>query len=226
MEQRQVRAKPEELSVCIGLPCGATLPWQTALSLAATVRACALKGIPVEVAVIAGAAIVTEARNQVVHAYLKTDCSRLFLIDSDMAWREDDFLRMLVLSEIMPVLCASYPRKRPDLRHTIKPLEGIEAPPNEFNCRQISGTGLGFTVMRREVVEAVVAAAGSAYDEVQAEEIPDVFRVDTVERRGRRTRRGEDMAFFADVMQAGYPIWYDPSVKLGHVGMHVFGGAA
>ena len=221
METREIRAQPHELSVCIGLPTGSQMPWQTALALAATTRLCATKGIPVEVAVVAGASIVTEARNKVLDAYFKTDCSRLFWIDSDIVWREEDFLRMLVLSEEMPVLCASYPHKRLDERHTIRLLDG-EPIVNEFGCRQVAGTGLGFTVVRREVLDKLVFRR--VFDEVQGEDIPDVFRVDTVLRSGRCTRRGEDIAFFSDLRDLGCEIWHDPSVKLGHVGMHVFGG--
>lgn len=222
MQALEIHAHAADLSVCIGMPTGPSIPWQTAMALAATTRLCATKGIEIQVSVVAGAAIVTGARDQVVREYLKTDASRLMWIDSDIAWREGDFLRMLLLSTEMPVLCASYPRKRPDEGHTIVPFDG-DTTPNKFGCYRISGTGLGFTVMRREVVEKLSAAAEPVFDEFQGEAIPAVFRVDTVMRDGRRTRRGEDMAFFSDIADLGYPVWYDPSIKLGHVGPYVFG---
>ena len=217
MSEARIEAKPSDLSVVIGLPTGSHVPWQTAMSLAATTKACAEKGIEIDVACVAGSSIITEARNQVVHQYLKSRASRLFWIDSDIAWQPEDFLRLLVFSAQMDVVCAAYPRKRPDTRFTIKHTLPLER--NSLGCVKIEGTGLGFTVMRREVVEKVVEGCPQYIDEAQDMELADVFRLDLV--RGNH-RRGEDMAFFADIRSKGYDVWLDPSVQLGHVGTHVF----
>lgn len=224
MHQVQVQAKPGELSVCIGFPTGAYIPWQTALSLAATTRLCAQQGISIDVAVIAGAAIVTDARSQVADVFLKGKQSRLFWIDSDITWRAEDFIRMLVMTAEMDVVCAAYPRKRPDLgltiQHSYPTINAFET--NRFGCVKIDGTGLGFTVMTRAVIEKLAARAPRIFDEAYGAEIAEVFRTDTVSTPGRpKTRRGEDIAFFSDVRAAGYSIWLDPTVKLGHVGSHV-----
>jgi len=47
-----------------------------------------------------------------------------------------------------------------------------------------------------------------------------VFRWDTVDGK----RRGEDMAFFYDIINLGYDILMDPDVDLGHVGMKEYRG--
>ena len=221
MSEARIKAKPSDLSVVIGLPTGSHMPWQTAMSLAATTKACAEKGIDVDVACVAGSSIITEARNQVVHQYLKSRASRLFWIDSDIAWQPEDFLRLLVFSAKMDVVCAAYPRKRPDTRFTIKHTLPLDR--NDLGCVKIEGTGLGFTVLRRGIVEILAAQAPLYFDEAQDMELADVFRLDTVYgKRHKRTRRGEDMAFFSDIRAEGYDVWLDPSVKLGHVGTHVF----
>ena len=73
--------------------------------------------------------------------------------------------------------------------------------------------------MRREVVEQVAASKPRVYDPAAGKSIADVFRTDTMD-RGHESPdfRGEDMAFFADVIDLGFEVWLDPRLKLGHVG--------
>jgi hypothetical protein len=58
-------------------------------------------------------------------------------------------------------------------------------------------------------------------DQIAKREIPSVFRIDSVD----GGRRGEDMAFFADIRAAGYKVMLDPTVDLGHVGRKVYTGS-
>ncbi len=37
-------------------------------------------------------------------------------------------------------------------------------------------------------------------------------------------RRTEDMAFFADIRAAGYTVWMDPAIELGHIGEKMWKG--
>lgn len=223
MSQVKVTAKPSEMSVAIGFPCGASLPWQTAISLMETTRACAKQGIPFNICLIAGSSIITEARSRVVDAFLKTEMSRLFWIDSDMQWNANDFVRFLVLSTEMDVVVGAYPLKREGSPLVIShpDLKNFEI--NKYGCIKINGIGMGFSLMKREVVERVAATKPLVYDAVRKDSMRDVFRLDTVPGPdGRVDKRGEDVAFWSDVRALGYDIWLDPSVKLGHVGNYVY----
>ena len=209
------------MTVSVGFPCGATVPWQTAFSLAKTAYACAKEGVESSIEVVAGSSVVTAARSQVVDNFLKGSSSRLFWIDSDIMWEPADFFRLLAFSTKMDVVCGTYPMKVAKRQFCIKhpDLESFEM--NDFGCVKIEGAGLGYTVMTREVVERVVATKRTLKD-MGGVETAEVFRLDDVD----GYRRGEDQAFFADIRAAGYDVWLDPTIQLGHVGYHVYRGDA
>lgn len=224
MNEIELRPDAAELSVSIGFPTGPTLPWPTALSLARTTHACALRGIDVTIDAVAGSSIITMARSLVVHRFLQGNKKRLFWIDSDIEWEPDDFLRLLALSNEMSVLCAGYPLKRDDPgKNAFVVLHDNPAQPvvNKYGCVKVQGTGLGFCVMTREVVEKLVATKPQILNQGTGDTMADVFRIDTTP-DGKL--RGEDMAFFDDLRALGVDLWIDPTVSLGHVGFKVYRG--
>jgi hypothetical protein len=197
------------------------VPWPTALSLARTTHACALRGIDVTICYVAGSSIITMARSQVVHRFLQGAKKRLFWIDSDIEWEPEDFLRLLGLSTHMDIVCAAYPLKTETQKaFVVRHPDPSKITINPYGCIKVDGTGLGFTVMSREAVEKVVATKPTVLNQASGEHVADVFRIDTVD----GLLRGEDIAFFDDLHALGYETWLDPTVELGHVGHKVYRG--
>ena len=211
-------ASPRLPRLMIGMPIGTgTLPWPTALSLMNTVVACKEENVPCTLEVVAGCSVVTWARSAIVASFLKSDCTHLFWIDSDMVWTLDDFFRLVGFGAVLDVVGATYPLKKLSpmtfiVSHVGKP---GEYEMNRLGCIKIRGMGLGFTIMKREVVEKVAAGKPIRRDPVTGAEVPDVFRID---------HEGEDIAFMTDARAAGYDVWLDPSISLGHIGPMVFKG--
>lgn len=206
-----------QYSVGIGFPCGPTVPYQTAMSLAKTAHFLAMHGVPVDLHTVQGSSAVTIARDMVLEEYLKSKANYLFWIDSDIVWNPEDFIRILRLSKELGIACAAYPLKREPLTTVINFAD--ESPePNALGCIEITGTGLGFTCIRRDIIEAFVATKSKMYHPGNDCMLWDAFRFDVVDAGGRRHTRGEDGAFFADLRALGNRIWLDPSISLGHVG--------
>jgi hypothetical protein len=203
---------PAGLSVMIGMPAYAEIPVPTVVSLLGTYHASSTRGVRCEAGIVAGSSVVSWARDQVLDLFLQSDCNRLFWIDSDMAWRPDDFFRLLAHTQAFPVVAAAYPLKDDTARFIVA---GIK--PAEHGLLEVDGVGLGFTVMRREVVAAVAAKAPRVRDEVSGREMAAVFRVDC---KGVRT--GEDIAFFEDIRACGFKVLVDPAIRLGHIGQKVY----
>lgn len=206
------------VSVMIGMPAGRDLPVLTVKSLIGTSSALQSRGIECRFGFIANSAVIQWARDEVIDTFLESDCKVLFWIDSDMVWEPGQFIRLLVFSQMFDVICAAYPAK---IETPTFYMNWDKGPPNEYGLLEIKGLGLGFTVMRREVVEALVAKAPKIVDQVSNRTIASVFRVDRI----NDYRRGEDMAFFQDIRDAGYKVWLDPSIDLGHVGSRVYRGS-
>jgi hypothetical protein len=221
------------MKVMVGIPCYGAMPVPTVHSLIETVARATRVNLPTEVVVTAGCAVVTAARDEIADRFLCSDCTHLFWIDADMQWTADDFMRLLDLTclEDHPVVGATYPAKSDslDLFLSVTPIM-VDGEPHvesrETGCFVIDGMGMGFVVMRREVVEAVARDKPVVLNENTGQAMRAVFRVDTTAsvRDGQDVlvRRGEDMAFFADCRAAGFDVLVDPAMGLGHVGMKVY----
>ena len=122
------------------------------------------------------------------------------------------------LAKEVDVVCATYPIKS-DGGGCIVNVVPDASPHHQYpQLVEIYGTGLGFTCMRRDVIEAFVRTKTPAYHAGRNEMLIDAFREDRPIKNGRKEFRGEDGCFFADMRELGYTIWLDPTIQLGHVG--------
>lgn len=223
---KTVDIKLDGLSVMIGCPAGRDLHALTVRSLLGTFSLCHKLGIPCQLGAVAGSSVIPWARDEVVDLFMKSDANRLFWIDSDMAWEPEDFMRLLAMSQQRAVICATYPAKTDPptfyvLHDKSRPLEA-----DDLGLVEIMGAGLGFAVMQREVIERLVANAPQVLDEANNRRLAEVFRVESMEHPERgRVRRGEDMAFFADIRALGYSVLLDPDVNPCHIGPKVYTGS-
>ena len=211
-----------DLAVGIGFPCGFPyLPWQTAMSLVKTAHAAPLLGVPLNIHVVAGSSLVTIARDRILDKFLASPNEKfLFWIDSDMVWAPEDFFRILALTKTRGVVCGAYPLKREPEDVAITFAEDTPVA-DEEGCVRVLSLGLGFTCIRRDIVEQFAATKGQQYPPGNDTVISDAFRLDTVPTRNMDvpTGRGEDGAFFADLRALGHTIWLDTNAHLGHVGI-------
>ena len=207
----------------IGFPIATgSLPWPTAVSLMSTVRVLDKEGVKFKIEAPTGCSIVQWARSAIAEAFLKSDFSHLFWIDADIVWTPDDFVRLLGFGAIYDVVGATYPFKKDPAGFLLNlPSKSGQVEVNGHGLVKVSSMGLGFTLVRRAVIEKVAATKPRVNDRLNGVERVDLFRVDCTADGGPR---GEDVAFFHDVHEAGFDVWLDPSVKLGHVGTKVYKG--
>ena len=209
------------VSVYIGIPVYGRIPAQTALSLASTMHQCGLRALDAEIGMM-GRGIVHWARDMVLDGFLKSDKQKLFWIDSDVVWDADAFFQMIALSTLADVVSAAYPMKRDGPTAFQVSGTGDQQAMNEHGLFEIHGTGLGFTIMDRSVCEQLAERAPVVIDQNASEPVRSVFRTDVV----NGVRRGEDMAFFADIRELGHKVMLAPSIRLGHVGEKCWQGMA
>lgn len=219
MNTFEFEVDPRQLRVDIGMPVHFPyLPFPTVASLVDTTKICAKAGLEIRMVSPVGCSIVTDARSAIVDEFLKGTATHLFWIDSDIHWHPRDFVRLLSLCTKVDVVGATYPLKVEPIRFIVRRLGKRTS---DFGLIDVDGLGLGFTVMRREVVERV--AAGKPTIIANGGTIP-VREVFTLEKTETGYRMGEDIKFFQDIRAAGYTAWLDPMVNVGHVGMKVYVG--
>lgn len=213
-----IDVKVSGMAVAIGMPIYGGIPSGTAMSLFRTTTKCVSAGIALDFINCAGS-YVHISRDWIVDEFLKGDCQKLFFIDHDEAWSEDDFLRFVALSTRREVVVAAYPAKKDPPTFYLNCLPTAKS--EEFGLIKIRGTGLGFSIIDRSVLERLAADAPRLTNPHTGKSMANIFRVDTID----GAYRGEDIAFFADVKnKLGIDVWMDPTVEIGHIGQHEWRG--
>ena len=85
-----------------------------AYNLAALMPKALQYGVSVKLGDVSGCSIITMARNQLVHEFLKTDATELLFIDSDVIATADDVLRLMAQSGDKDITAGAYPRRSKD----------------------------------------------------------------------------------------------------------------
>ena len=185
----------------------------------ATLQALHTYGVSHETCVHTGG-MLTAARSWTVKQFLQTKHTHAFFIDSDLAWKADDFMKVLAYgAAYYEVICVGYRAKRDPPFYLVNvEADGVRA--DERGCIPVVGSGFGFICVQRHILEKLTAKAPLKKNVQYKEPFPEVFRFDEVDGE----QRGEDMAFLADVRDLGYTPMMDPSIELGHLGNKLFSG--
>ena len=189
-------------------------------SLVNTVGALGCRGIPHSFNVVAGCCYIELARNLLADQFLKSSATHLFMVDSDISWSSDDFVRMLELATRWPVVCAAYPMKSDPPKVIVRPPPKAAFPTvSGLGLIAVGGTGLGFTVVQRAVMEKLAEAAPLMASSVaDGEPLRRIFACEA----SAGGYLGEDIKFFQDCWAAGFPVFLDPAVLLGHTGAKTY----
>lgn len=196
------------------------------LSMVRTVVECCKLGITHQVHINAGDSFIPRARALLVAKFLQTNHSHLLFIDADTSWQAADVVRLLKHDK--DFVCGGYRQKVPELRWNFC---CMPSPDGAIPCEvesglvQISGAGAGFMLLKRHVVERMIAAAPETRFVHVGNEAPfdawDLFGpVGCI----GGTFYGEDIAFCNRWRHLGGEIWLDPAVQLGHHGSTEYRG--
>lgn len=206
----------KDLSVMIGTPStSGDFNVRTLISYLDTQATCNKYGIPLDIEFVTGS-LVHHARTKLANHFLQSKHNILFQIDSDIKWTPMDFVKVLGHMLKHDCVVGVYPRRQDPLAYFMKAIPGAE--PNEDGLVPILGTGLGFACVRRGVIEHLAALSPKLRFAGAQEPVPAIFRCDD----DGEEARGEDYAFWADVIEAGYQVYADATITLGHVGTKVY----
>lgn len=158
--------------------------------------------------------LVYQARNSLARAAIQAEADQILWLDSDMVFTPDFLIRMNEVAHQNGIdfLSAMYFRRKPPFTpvvferldyneengHAIT-TQLLSIPEERFKC---GGCGFGGVLMSLDVVMSVAAM----FDGRMFDPLPGM---------------GEDLSFCWRARQAGYDIWCDPAMQMGHVGSMV-----
>lgn len=195
---------------------------KTAYSLAQLMPIAADHGVSVVMGHLSGCSIITVARNALVYEFLKTDCTDLLFIDSDVIVQADDVMRLLAQSTDKDVAAGLYPRRAMDKNFF------VDIPHDENGDMIFDGAmlkvnriGTGFMMIKRYVLEKLIADHPEWVYETKPDEGGSAYAVfDFAILNGKYT--GEDYLFCDRAREAGFEVWVDVEISLPHVGQNEF----
>jgi hypothetical protein len=206
----------------IGIPShDGRLNIKTAYGLAQLMPEAMRFGISVTLSDISNCSIITLARNSLVAEFLKTDCTELLFIDSDVVVTPDDILRLMAQSSGKDITAGAYPRRARDKKF-FTDLYWTENNDLEFDgsLMRVKRVGTGFMLIQRHVIEKMV----EAHPEWSYMNKPDGERMYALFDFGIRDDQyvGEDYLFCDRATELGFKVYIDVDISLPHVGSEKF----
>ena len=211
------------------------------LSMLGFVNACHQQGYNYTVGVVGNEALITRARNQLVHDFLRTNCSHLVFIDSDIMFDGYDVISMIEAD--VDIVGGAYPKKEINWTCVHEAAKtGVDTDELKFAAgnmvltmfgdtptrlgqpAEVRHVGTGFMAVKRHVFEALADKVpayipgpdytGEPYREYFAISIDPETRI----------MLSEDYHFCDLWRKHGGKIYCAYWTQLSHVGTHVFTG--
>ena len=169
--------------------------------------------------------LVCRARNNLVAKFLANPhATHLMFVDADISWEPESVLRMVLHNK--GVVCGAYPMKGEPIRYVLNILENAQ---HHDPLYEVSTTGTGFMLIKREIIESLIAKLPETkYNDnlnLGKQFEPHMYALfDTmIDENGNYL--SEDWTFCKRVRELlNKPIWIDAGITLDHLGTHRFRG--
>lgn len=188
-----------------------------ASSLSETCKLGLAKGINVFCIYMSYDSLVQRARNDIIQLALDTNVDDLVFIDCDVDWNPEDFFRLL--DHKVDVVGGIYPKKGDREEYPVKLIDGnFEI--NKDGLVEVDGIATGFLRLTKRAIRKVWENSQSYTEPHKPKPIRMVFDIAVVD--GQLV--SEDIIFCKKWRQLGEQVWFDPTIKLSHVGIKRWNG--
>ncbi len=191
-----------------------------ACSLCETRLFLAANSIEMVLRIHASGSLLVRERNDLVKAFLETDCTHMLCIDSDISWNPVDVKRLIDCEE--PFVGALYPARGPDKCFLYRGVygENKRMDISEKKLLEMEYIPAGFMLIKRIVFESMILKMPELYYEPKDESLKHTkghmfFGIELWDGEFW----GEDYVFCRRARHCGFKIWIDPLIKLDHAGV-------
>ena len=178
-------------------------------------------GIGINLSHMSGCSLITMARNSLVNEFLKTDCTELLFIDSDVVVEPDQILRLMAQSTDKDITAGLYPRRATD-KFFFLDIPRDENGDMIFDgaMLKVNRVGTGFMLIKRYVFEKLRDEHPEWEYLAKGEDETAYAFFDLAVMEGRYV--GEDYLFCDRARKAGFECWVDVEISLPHIGQEEF----
>lgn len=165
---------------------------------------------------------IAQARNAFLGAFLKTQCTHLWFVDSDVSWGPDAFESLF--SHEADFVAGAYRSKIEEEKYPIlwsKPGAVVADTKSGKPLVSVDGVPAGFCRMTRKGVEKIAAAAEKHFhDKVAEAKCPWIFEFSW----HNGERMSEDFTFCRRWREVVGPVYLDPACCVDHTGKKTYCG--
>ena len=219
--------KTTRVHIC--MPCyGGQLTESTFMSYIKWSNTARQLGLDWTVETMTNESLISRARNTLVSKFLFTkESTHLMFVDADIGWEPWHLLVMLDAQK--DVIGGLYPMKSLPIKWCVNGIPGQPEPTPDQNLIEVSKTGTGFMLIKRDVFEKLDAHPATKpfkNDIGLPQELDPYMKTyfDTAVREGRYY--SEDWTFCENWRDIGGQVWVDKRVLLRHTGTYTFDHAA
>ena len=215
------------MSIMIALPChGGIVSEKTTMSLFNLGKLLVRNNIPHGLLTQANSSLITQGRSKCANFFLNnTEHEYLFFLDSDIGFNPEDVLKLLLHQ--VDIVSGPYPMKTIPIRYCY---DIIQPEQRKGDLVKVEGNGMGFVMIHRSVfmkmaqnfpdLKYIPPLKDSNYPPTEAE-LNNSYHY-FMEHKEDNAFMSEDKSFFYRARMIGYDIWLDTSIKLQHIGSHIF----
>lgn len=171
-----------------------------------------------------GDADVARARNIAASDFLKTDCDVLLTIDDDIVFSPRDALKLCREALDKDMVCGMYLTRGPTKRQPASLLKDGQTV--EFWIDQplveIEFLATGFMAVSRRVFEKVAEGLPLCMQDTDYPFYPFYLQMVIPWPSSVNLYLSEDWAFCQRAKDAGFKLWLDPTIRLGHIGQFIW----
>jgi len=207
------------------MPCyGGQLTESTFMSYIKWANTARQLGLDWTVETMTNESLISRARNTLTAKFLHTkESTHLMFIDADIGWEPWHLLVMLDAQK--DVIGGLYPMKSLPIKWCVNGIPGQPEPAPDQNLIEVSKTGTGFMLIKRDVFEKLDAhpATKPFKNDIGLDPALDPYMktyFDTAVREGRYY--SEDWTFCENWRDIGGQVWVDKRVLLRHTGTYTF----
>jgi hypothetical protein len=224
--QQQIQVNIDYLKttrVHICMPCyGGQLTESCFMSYIKWANTCRQLGLDWTMETMTNESLISRARNTLTAKFLNNkESTHLMFIDADIGW--EPWHLLVMLNRNVDVIGGLYPMKSLPVKWCVNGFEGAEEGPD--GLQEVSKTGTGFMLIKREVFEKLNAHPATKpfiNDIGLPVELNPYMKTyfDTAVRENRYY--SEDWTFCENWRDIGGKVWVDKRVLLKHTGHYVF----
>lgn len=158
--------------------------------------------------------LIVHARNALVGAFMKSDCTDMFFLDDDVAVGPGVFTKLMM--QPVDMVGAVYRQKKDEETYAVNYINDNKTPDPQTGLLEVMGIPFGMVRIKRAAIEAMTKADEENWYWAACVKDMKCWPLFNTSVKDRMFF-GEDMLFCQKYRDIGGRIWVDPEIPIQHV---------